>query len=75
VSAGATLVSGSTNVDAPLALAWQTMCRTTATIRCNSIPWLRMGCHLVDGCKAVNVLVPRKLAALPHAVLLRGTMN
>jgi hypothetical protein len=72
VSAGAMLVSPSTNVDAPLALAWRTYVPDDSDDPLQLNPVLRMGCHLVHGCKAVNVLVPRKLAALPHAVLLRG---
>ncbi|HEV3256166.1 MAG TPA: glycosyltransferase family 2 protein, partial [Gemmataceae bacterium] len=63
VSAGATLVSGRTNVDAPLALAWQTYVPDDRDDPLQLNPVLRMSCHLVHGCKAVNVLVPRKLAA------------
>ena len=33
---------------------------------------LRMRRRLVHGCRAVNVMVPRNLAALPNAVLMRG---
>src|SRR5207245_4842814 len=35
-------------------------------------PVLRMRRRLVHGCRAINVMVPRKLAALPNAVLMRG---
>jgi len=43
VSAGATLVSGSTNVDAPLALAWQTYVPDDCDIRLQLNPVLAHG--------------------------------
>src|SRR5207244_10746704 len=72
LSRGEDLVDESAGSNQPIALPWHTYVPDAGDDPQELNPVLRMRCRLVDGCKAVNVMVPRKLAALPNAVLLRG---
>lgn len=58
--------------DQPIVLPWQTYVPDESDDPQELNPVLRMRHHLIQGCRAVNVMVPRKLAVLPDAVLLRG---
>ena len=69
---GQDLVDDRFESNQPIALPWQTYVPHESDNPLELNPVLRMRRRLVHGCRAINVMVPRKLAALPNAVLMRG---
>jgi Methyltransferase domain/Glycosyl transferase family 2 len=72
VADGGALVREGTPSDRPIALPWLTYVPDAEDDSSQLNPVLRIRRRLVEGCKAVNVLVPGHFAALPGTVILQG---
>lgn len=72
VSDGGLVVNEAHADDRPVAMSWRSYVPDPSDPPSELNPVIRLRHRVVNGCKIIKLLVPRKLAALPEAILWQG---